>query len=141
MRQDRDSAGEIILWGALGAGVGLVAGTVLSEWLGDVNRGRLRRAARRLQERPARSISPAAGARAAEAALADDARLAPLGIQVRALRADAVELRGWVPDRASRALAARVVRAVPGIENVVNSILVRGEDDRSVLPIQRDQPA
>jgi hypothetical protein len=28
------------------------------------------------------------------------------------------------------ALAARTVRAVPGVESVINSILVRGEDDR-----------
>ncbi|MFL5447488.1 MAG: BON domain-containing protein, partial [Gemmatimonadales bacterium] len=41
----------------------------------------------------------------------------------------AVELRGWVKDRGSRTLAARIARAVPGIDNVINSILVRGEDD------------
>jgi hypothetical protein len=40
-----------------------------------------------------------------------------------------VELRGWVTDRSSRTLAARVACAVPGIETVINSILVRGEDD------------
>jgi len=41
-----------------------------------------------------------------------------------------VELRGWVADRPARTLAARVACAVPGIDTVINSILVRGEDDR-----------
>jgi hypothetical protein len=44
-----------------------------------------------------------------------------------------VELRGWVTDRAARTLAARVACAVAGIDTVINSILVRGEDDR-VIP-------
>ncbi|HUF35142.1 MAG TPA: BON domain-containing protein, partial [Gemmatimonadales bacterium] len=42
-----------------------------------------------------------------------------------------VELRGWVPGRAARTLAGRTALAVPGIESVINSILVRGEDDQS----------
>jgi osmotically-inducible protein OsmY len=40
-----------------------------------------------------------------------------------------VELRGWVTDRGASTLAARVACAVPGIDTVINSILVRGEDD------------
>jgi osmotically-inducible protein OsmY len=43
----------------------------------------------------------------------------------------AVELRGWVPSRSVRTIAGRTALAVPGIESVINSILVRGEDDRS----------
>ena len=42
----------------------------------------------------------------------------------------AVELRGWVPSRSLRTAACRTALAVPGIESVINSILVRGEDDR-----------
>ena len=42
-----------------------------------------------------------------------------------------VELHGWVPSRAIRARAARVAAQVPGIERVVNCILVRGEDDKN----------
>jgi hypothetical protein len=40
-----------------------------------------------------------------------------------------VELRGWVPTRAVRAVAGRTALAVPGIESIINSLLVRGEDD------------
>ena len=38
----------------------------------------------------------------------------------------AVELRGWVPSRTIRTAAGRAALAVPGIESVINSILVRG---------------
>jgi hypothetical protein len=41
-----------------------------------------------------------------------------------------VELRGWVPSRPVRAAAARIAGTVPGVDRVINSILVRGEDDR-----------
>ena len=56
------------------------------------------------------------------------------------MAAAAVELRGWVPTRAARALAARVACAVPGIERVINSILVRGEDDAGSPRPARDRP-
>jgi hypothetical protein len=110
-------------------GAGLLAGTALSEWLGDVNQQRLRRAASRLQTPPARQLSAAAGARAACAALEANPMLREVGLEARAVAKGAVELRGWVDNRAARALAARVVQALPGIDHVINSILVRGEDD------------
>ncbi len=55
----------------------------------------------------------------------------------------AVELRGWVPTRTIRTAAGRAALAVPGIESVINSILVRGEDDRpaSDQPRAADQSA
>jgi hypothetical protein len=34
-----------------------------------------------------------------------------------------------VPSRAARTLAGRTALATPGIESVINSLLVRGEDD------------
>jgi hypothetical protein len=36
-----------------------------------------------------------------------------------------------VPSRAARAIAGRTALAAPGIESVINSLLVRGEDDLS----------
>jgi osmotically-inducible protein OsmY len=45
-----------------------------------------------------------------------------------------VELHGWVPTRVIRARAARLASAVPGVERVVNSILVQGEDDKNLKP-------
>jgi cytidylate kinase len=35
-----------------------------------------------------------------------------------------------VSSRSERTLAARTVRHIAGIETIINSILVRGEDDR-----------
>ena len=40
-----------------------------------------------------------------------------------------VELRGWVPTRAARTIAGRTALAAPGIESIINSLQVRGEDD------------
>jgi osmotically-inducible protein OsmY len=40
-----------------------------------------------------------------------------------------VELHGWVASRAERTLAARVARGVPGLDTIINCILVHGEDD------------
>ncbi len=142
---DHLSAGEVVLWSALGLGAGLVAGIALSEWLGEVNRGRLRRAATRLRRSaPVRTVIPAIGvaSRAARAALHAEPMLRDLALEAVAISRGVVALRGWVPTRAARARAARVVRAAPGIDTVVNSILVRGEDDR--LPGRQDsadQPA
>jgi hypothetical protein len=129
VRRDQLSGTQIFLWTTLGVGTGLLAGFALSEWVGGVNPTRFRRAARRLgQQTPARTTA-AASARAVEAALQAEPRLAGFSIEAMAVSRAAVELRGWVKDRGSRTLAARIARAVPGIDNVINSILVRGEDD------------
>jgi len=129
VRREQLSGTQIFLWTTLGVGTGLLAGFALSEWVGGVNPTRFRRAARRLgQQTPVRTTS-AASARAVEAALQAEPRLAGFSIEAMAVSRGAVELRGWVKDRGSRTLAARIARAVPGIDNVINSILVRGEDD------------
>jgi hypothetical protein len=128
-RDDGLSGTQILLWTTLGVGTGLVAGFALSEWVGGVSPTRFRRAARRLgQATPAR-LTPAAAARAVEAALRAQPRLAGFVIEVMAVSRGTVELRGWVTERSARTLAARVAGAVPGIDTVINSILVRGEDD------------
>ncbi|HEY9507053.1 MAG TPA: BON domain-containing protein, partial [Gemmatimonadales bacterium] len=62
--------------------------------------------------------------------LGAEPRLTGLSIECRAVSRGAVELRGWVPSRSIRTLAGRTALAVPGIESVINSLLVRGEDDR-----------
>ena len=129
MRRDELSGTQIFLWTSIGVGTGLLAGFALSEWTGGVNRTRVRRAARSLgQSVPAR-VTPAASARAVDAAIQAESRLAGFAIEVMAVNRGTVELRGWVTDRGSRTLAPRVARAVPGIDAVINSILVRGEDD------------
>jgi len=127
---DELSGGEVLLWTALGVGSGLLAGIALSEWLGDVNRARVQRVADRLRERGPTRLTASASVRAVEVALRADPRLEGLTIEARGVSRGAVELRGWVPSRSIRTAAGRTALAVPGIESVINSILVRGEDDR-----------
>jgi BON domain-containing protein len=119
----------MILWTGLGLGAGLVAGFTLSEWIGDVNRVRVRGVARRLREGAPIRLTSSASARAVEAALQAEPRLAGIRIETMAVARGVVELRGWVPTRAARAIAGRTALAAPGIESVINSLLVRGEDD------------
>lgn len=131
MRHDDELSGaEVVLWTALGAGAGLVAAAALSEWVGDVNRGRVRRIAERFREQEPTRLTAAASVRAVQVALGAEPRLAGLSIEARAVSRGAVELRGWVPSRSIRTTAGRTALAVPGIESVINSLLVRGEDDR-----------
>lgn len=131
--RDRLSPAEIIGWSALGAVTGLALGVTAGALAGDVNRGRIKRGVRRLREQPAPGLpSAAAAARAAAAALASHDELGPLGLGVIAVSPSTVELRGWVPSRPIRAAAARIAGSVPGVERVINSILVRGEDDRPI---------
>ena len=137
MRHDDElSGGEVVLWTAFGAGAGLLAAMALSEWVGDVNRGRVRRMAERFREQQPTRLTAAASARAVQIAISAEPRLTGLSIEVRPLSRGAVELRGWVPSRSVRTVAGRTALAVPGIESVINSLLVRGEDDRP----STDQP-
>jgi hypothetical protein len=142
-RNDRLSGIQIILWAGLGVGAGLVAGFGLSEWIGGVSPTRMRRAARRLSQPAPTRLTTAATARAVEAALRAESRLAGVTVEVLAIGRGVVELRGWVPNRLTRTLACRTALAVPGIESVINSLLVRGEDDqpRTQAPRATDQSA
>jgi hypothetical protein len=140
---DELSGGEVVLWTALGAGAGLLAAIALSEWVGDVNPQRVRRIAERLREQEPTRLTASASVRAVQVALGAEPRLAGLSMEARAVSRGAVELRGWVPSRSVRTLAGRTALAVPGIESVINSLLVRGEDDRpsSDQPRAADQSA
>jgi hypothetical protein len=118
-----------LVWGAMGLGMGLLAGFVLAEAVGAVDRARVSRAVRRLGADPALAPLPSAQvARAASMALAGELGLADLTLETRALGAGRVELLGWVPDRRRRALAERTVASLSGITGVVNRILVEQED-------------
>jgi hypothetical protein len=141
--RERLGGAEIVLWGSLGMGLGLVAGFALSEWVGGINRTRVQKVARRLREGAPGRLTTSASARAVAAALDAEPRLAGLGIQPLAVSRGVVELRGWVPTRAARTIAGRTALATPGIESVINSLLVRGEDDLRPAPGARatDQSA
>lgn len=133
MHQDeRLSGGEVLLWTTLGVGTGMVAAFALSEWVGDVNRVRVGRVARRLRQTQPVRLTISAAARAVEVALRAEPRLAGLKIEALPVARGVVELRGWVPSRGARTIAGRVALACPGVESVINSILVRGEDDHAV---------
>lgn len=142
-RDDRLSATEILSWVVLGVGAGLAAGFVLGEWTGGVNPTRVRGAARRLREGSPLRLTPAASVRAVEAALQAEPRLQGLSIEVVSFARGVVELRGWVPTRFARAIAGRTALAAQGIESVINSILVHGEDDQAMrkAPRATDQSA
>ena len=133
MRRSKGLSGvQVFLWTTFGVGTGLVAGFAVSEWVGGVNQTRVKRAAKSLGHTSPVHHTSAASARAVESALAAEARLSGCALEVVPLSRSSVELRGWVGDRAARTLAARIAGAVTGVESVVNSILVRGEDDRII---------
>ena len=129
--RDRDRLGglQIILWTGLGVGAGLMAGFALSEWIGGVTRLRVTDAARRFRGQAPTRLTTSASARAVLAALQAEPRLAGIPVEALPVARGVVELRGWVPTRAARTLAGRTALATPGIETVINSLLVRGEDD------------
>jgi hypothetical protein len=127
--RDRLGGMQVILWTGLGLGAGLVTGFVLGEWIGDVSRLRVTGAARRLREPAPTRLTTSASARAVLAALQAEPRLAGIPVDALPVARGVVELRGWVPSRAARTLAGRTALATPGIESVINSLLVRGEDD------------
>jgi hypothetical protein len=126
----RPSGSELFAWSLVGAGLGLVTGFVLGELLGSrklpipprwgsVPRGKL----------VARREGPPAAASLARAALRSDDQLHDLALETVGVSPGVVEIHGWVPSRNLRARAIRVVHALPGIERVVDCILVHGEDD------------
>ncbi len=130
MRRNKPLSGtQILLWTTVGVGTGLLAGFALGEWVGGVNQTRVRRVTKSLGSRVLHHSS-ATSAGAVETALGAEPRLAGCAIEVVPISRRSVELRGWVGDRPARTLAARVAGAVPGVETVINRILVRGEDDR-----------
>jgi hypothetical protein len=128
-QRDQLSGIEVVLWTALGLGTGLVAGFALSEWVGGISRSRVQGVARRLRETTPTRLTTAASARAVLAALQAEPRLAGIPVDALAMARGVVELRGWVPNRSARTIAGRTALAVPGIDSVINSLLVRGEDD------------
>jgi len=140
---ERLSGTQMALFAGLGLGAGLLAGFALSEWVGGVSPTRVRRVAERLRQPAPTRLTTSASARAVAAALQAEPRLAGIAIDPLAVARGVVELRGWVPSRPIRTLACRTALAVPGIESVINSLLVRGEDDatRAEEPRATDQSA
>lgn len=106
----------------IGIAIGLVTGVVLGELWAPTAEAALRR-----PSTSGRTLAELV--RDAQAALADDALLGRLAIEVVPSSRRRVELRGWVESRALRARAHRVCSDAIGGDAVVNCILVHGEDD------------
>jgi hypothetical protein len=138
----RASPSELIAWTLLGGAIGVVAGFALGEWLGPFDR---RRAGRALKAPFGGDSGPrlraAETARMAWLALQRDLEIKDLGLEPVAVGPGVVELHGWVPSRALRTRAARLVAATDGIDTLINCVLVRGEDDAADAREAADQPA
>jgi hypothetical protein len=115
--------GGILGWAVIGAMAGVAAGLYMGEAVA-VQPVRLKSLVRR--QAPVRTGFLA---RLARQELLNEPLLRGLTLQVLPVSARTVELHGWVMTRAQRSIAQRAVRRVPGVETVINGILVRGEDD------------
>ncbi len=116
---------------ALGAAAGFAAATWFGPRLREAGAGLGRLLVGDEDEAPPHSSHLAARVRTAFAA---DPLLASLDLEPIPVSAGTVELHGWVATRSERARAWRAARDVPGIGNVVNCILVHGEDDPAPGP-------
>ena len=117
----------LLAWSVGGAVLGLGAGLVVSETLGETGPARIKSLVRqRRHPAPART---GLLARLVRQALQLDPALSRLRLDALAVSARTVELHGWVNSRAERTRAARVAHGVPGLDTIINCILVHGEDD------------
>jgi len=109
---------------AIGLAVGATLGFLLGEWLGPVGARVVPRV-----PRPAPTRSLAELVHDAQSVLVADVQLRDWELEVVPVGRGRIELRGWVGTRAARTRAARLVGEAVTAEAVLNSILVRGEDD------------
>ncbi|MES2123067.1 MAG: hypothetical protein V4503_00110 [Gemmatimonadota bacterium] len=110
---------------ALGLALGATAGFLLSEFFGGAATRLLRGEA---EPRPAAG-SVAELVHDALSALENDILLRECHLDVVPVRRFAIEIHGWVPTRKARLQAQRLVSDAVHPAQVINCILVRGEDD------------
>lgn len=131
---------DLAPWLLLAGGLGIAAGFLLGELVGAGGHHRLRRLiGRRGRAGAARKLRAGLAARVRDA-LAADPSLSGLGLDARLTPAGAVELRGWVPNRVARARAYRIGREVATGHEVINRVLVRGEDEIAPTLLPDDAP-
>lgn len=114
-------------WTVGGAALGLAAGLIVNETLGEVGPARIKGLVRKRRRPPPARTGQLA--RLVRQALRADPALSHLTLDALAVSARTVELHGWVATRMERTRAGRVARVVPGLESLINCILVHGEDD------------
>lgn len=117
----------VALAAAAGFGMGLLAGLVAGEWLGDVDADRVRRAVKQLRP-PTEPPDVPSLERTVRDALEADAGTRYLRVRPRLLGEKLLELMGRVPSPAERDRAGAVAQAaLPGF-TVINRLLVEGQD-------------
>jgi hypothetical protein len=109
--------------------VGLALGAAAGFLLGEFFSGAATRALRGAPRPSQAAGSVAELVHDALSALENDLLLREFRLDVVPIRRTALEIHGWVPDRASRLRAQRLVAAAVHPADVINCILVRGEDD------------
>lgn len=130
MRDDESRGGSvlgIVLTAVAAFAVGAVAGMALGGAVGAVHGGRVRETIGRIG-RGARKPAPSAAEleQAVLAALRDDEATSDLDLGVQVVEPGLVELTGVASDATLRRVAADIVRAVPGVDVVVNRVMLRG---------------
>lgn len=130
-------AGDLLTVAA-GALLGLALGYLAGESVGRVNLRRIAAALERWRNRPRRRPGPwtTEDTEWLEAGVLDalkrDVVLARRAVRVRALGEGIVELSGRVAHPSEVELAGDLVRALDGVDTVINHLLVTGVDDTVV---------
>jgi hypothetical protein len=139
---ERPSSTELLAWTLVGLATGLVAGAVAGAWLRPDPDAEERRPPKEKPQPAAKPLRVGEASRVILERLRHDTALSGVTFEVLPIGPGAIELHGWVASRAERARAARIAAGVPGITNLVNSLLVHGEDDYPT-PVRDadDQPA
>ena len=127
LRRRRPAASTQATLGAVA--LGLALGATAGFLLGELFSGAATRALRGAPRPPPAAGSVAELVHDALSALENDLLLREYHLDVVPIRRSALEIHGWVPDRQSRQRAQRLVTAAVLPAEVINCILVRGEDD------------
>lgn len=138
----RPSSSELLAWTLVGLATGLVAGAVAGAWLRPDPDAEPESAARETPKPAAKPLRVGDASRVILERLRHDTALSGLEFEVLPIGPGAIELHGWVASRAERTRAARIAAGVPGVTNLINSLLVHGEDDYPTPVLDADdQPA
>jgi hypothetical protein len=126
-QESDDGALGIALTAVAGFALGFLGGAVLGGSVGNVHAGRVKGALGRLR-RGSKAIPPDEMVHAVREALHGDEATRDLDLEVLAAGEGLVELTGVVADAMARRAAGDIARAVPGVDVVVNRILLQGGD-------------
>jgi hypothetical protein len=142
---ERDFAASDLLAAVAGGAFGVAVGFLVGSSVGRVNSRRIGRAVQRWQNRHGGNIvwtdeeAERLEARVLDA-LSNDVVLARRPIRVAVLGMGLVELTGTVHRSTEAGLAGDVVQHVPGVETVLNHLLVDGVDQAAVRVGGPDAP-